>query len=272
MFCKVIVNKNSGNCNRLNLPHILAQLPYRNVEVEEIDGAQTWQADNADCIVVCGGDGTLNTAVNKYPDKQICFAPCGTLNETRHLGATIPTMGKCNDLRFGYVCATGSFTEIGYTAKCSAKQRYKWLSYLSEVTKQYRHRNIAAQIELDDKRLDGNYTLLMVIKSNVCFGFNFNRMYTRRPQLYMLGIRSFGEDTFANKMKMFFPFFRVFFGGVRRPTQSKNWFMLPFDAATVTLAEPQNFCVDGEFATMHGELHFCEQTLIHPIQILNCRK
>lgn len=272
MLCKVIVNKNSGNCNRLNLPQILARLPYRNVEVEEIDGAQTWQADNADCIVVCGGDGTLNTAVNKYPDKQICFAPCGTLNETRHLSSPIATVGKCNDLRFGYVCATGSFTEIGYTTKCSAKQRYKWLSYLSEVTKQYRHYNIAAQIDLDGKNLDGNYTLLMVLKSSVCFGFHFNKMYVRMPKLYMLGIRSFGNNTSTNKIKMFFPFFRVFFGGVNQPTENKNWFLLPFDNATITLAEPQKFCVDGELATMHGDLHFSEQTLIHPIQILNCAK
>lgn len=265
MKYSVVVNPYCGNREKLDVK-ALARTLGNDCEIHSIDDTTT--ATN-DVVVVCGGDGTLKNALDNYPDKQIYFVPCGTLNETKRLGNRIDFVGNCNGTRFAYVCATGSFTEIGYSAKCTDKQRSKALAYLLEVFKWYICHNITTQINLDGKDVSGTYTLLMVLKSSTCFGLSFNKMYDKKPQTYMLGIRACGKNNLINKVKMFFPFFRVFFGGVRRPTVNKRWFMLPFDNATVKLEQPQNFCVDGELRTFDGTLHFSSVKLTHPVKVLS---
>ena len=244
--CKVIVNKDSGNCDKLNLPAVLDLFRGKNVVIEEIDGNCDWNASDVDEVVVCGGDGTLYNALNKCADKQLYYVPCGTLNEASVLGDTIDTVGCVDNKVFGYVCATGSFTEIGYDTKCSKKRRLKCLAYLLQVFKWYTSRNVKAVVDVDGKDMSGRYTLLMAIKSKTCFGFRFNKMYDKKPQLYLLGIRSCGDDCLLTRAAMFFPFFRVFFCGVRRPTENKRWFMLPVNHVKITFDEVQDWCVDGE--------------------------
>lgn len=268
MNCKVIVNTDSGNCNKLNLDKLLKSLGCVDVAVEHIDSHADWSADNCDTVIVCGGDGTLHNALEKCADKTIVYVPCGTLNEAAHTDDKITSIGRVNDEPFSYVCAAGSFTEIGYTAKNNHKKHFKSLAYLPQIFSSYHCRKIQANINVDGRVLDGEYTLIMVLKSHRCFGFNFNKSYAENKGLYLLAIRSFGEDSFLNKVKMFAPFFRVFICGVKHPASAKNWLLTPFDNLTVTLKEPQNFCLDGEKRILKDELRFCEQTLDKQIKVV----
>ena len=268
MNCKVIVNADSGNYNRLDLDKLLNNLGCVNTVVELIDSHSDWSADGCDTVIVCGGDGTLHNALKKCPDKHIVYAPCGTLNEFAKTCAAVNSVGKVNDEPFGYVCATGSFTEIGYSANNKHKKRFKALAYLPQILQTYRSHEISAELTIDGKTYKDNYTLLMVLKSNRCFGFNFNKSYSKNNGLYLIAIKSKGTDNFTNRFKMFFPFFRVFFCGVKAPKTTNGFTVIPFKDLTVKLKTPQNFCLDGEKRVLSGKLHFCEQTLSNEIAVV----
>ena len=268
MACKVIVNRDSGNATRLDLNKLLFSLGCVDAEVETIDSATDWSADGYDTVVVCGGDGTLHNAIEKCADKQIIYAPCGTLNETSLTDDVVTTVGKVNGTLFSYVCAAGSFTEIGYSAKTKSKKIFKSIAYLPQVLKYYKCHKIHAKLNVDGKLFEDCYTLLMVLKSHRCFGFNFNKCYSKNKGLYLLAIKSAGNDNLSNRAKMFFPFFRVFFCGVQEPCETEKYMLLPFDCLTVDLQEPQDFCVDGEKRTFSTHLVFCEQKLDKHIPII----
>ena len=266
MRCKIVVNRDSGNCDKLNVD-ALVELLGCNSSVQIIDCKTDWNADNFDTVVVCGGDGTLHHAIEKCENKRIFYVPCGTLNETALTEKEITSIGKVNGRPFSYVCATGSFTEIGYSAKNSNKKRWKALAYLPQVFKNYRVHNIAAKLEVDGRKFQGDYTLLMVLKSHRCFGFPFNPDYKKTRKMYLLAVKSFGKDNLKNRIKMFFPFFRIFFGKAK-PAIRKNWLLVPFDNLSIQLGKPQDFCCDGEKRVMRGNLHFYTQRLLQPITVI----
>lgn len=272
MNCKILINTDSGNCRKLNLNKLKSQLGCMCATVELFDKNKDWNADDCDTVVVCGGDGTLNHALNKADEKPIIYVPCGTLNESKRLGNRIATVGMANDTRFGYVCATGSFTEIGYSAKNESKRRLKAFAYIPQVLKYYKNHKIAARIQVDGREFRGEYTLIMAIKSKRCFGFDFNRCYDEKNGLYLLAVKSFGGGNALAAIKMFPTFFRIFFCGVSRPTVTDNWFLLPFENATIELENPQDFCFDGELKTMSGKICLAEKKLSTPITVMKMPK
>lgn len=276
MACKIVVNRDSGNCARLDLDKLMCMLGCNEAQIENITSTTDWSADGFDTVIVCGGDGTLHNAIDKCSTKQIIYAPCGTLNEAAARHKTLASVGKVNGESFSYVCACGSFTEIGYSAKNKHKQRWKSVAYLPQIFRNYRCHEICAKLEVDGKIFEkDSYTLLMILKSHRCFGFNFNHSYTQEPKLYLLAIKSVGSDCLKNRAKMFFPFFRVFFCGISHPMSRKGWFLMPFDKLSVTLQDKQDFCLDGEKRTFEGELEIFEQQLDKEIYIVKppfCRR
>ena len=268
MNCKVIVNADSGNYNRLDLDKLLSNLGCVNATVELINSHTNWSADDCDTVIVCGGDGTLHHALENCQGKNIVYAPCGTLNEAAHTDGLITSIGKVNDAPFSYVCAAGSFTEIGYTAQNRNKKKFKALAYLPQVLTAYKHHKIHAKLNVDGRLIEDDFTLLMVLKSSRCFGFNFNKSYRKNKGLYLVAIRSFGEDNLSSRFRMFAPFFRVFFVGVKAPKISANWQVIPFKNLSVKLDSPQDFCLDGEKRVLDGELHFSEHNLDKQINVV----
>ena len=267
MNCKLVMNVDSGNCAKLDVETLLKNLGYV-AQVELIDSSSQWNADGYDTVIVCGGDGTLHNAIDKCQDKKIFYAPCGTLNELAATNASVTSVGKVNDQYFSYVCASGSFTEIGYSAKNKHKKRWKSLAYLPQIFRCYHCHEIGAKLDVDGKKFQGKYTLIMVLKSHRCFGFPFNKDYKKTGKTYLLAVRSFGADTLKNRVKMFAPFFRIFVCGVK-PKICKNWMLLPFDQLTMELDSPQDFCLDGEKCVLGGVVHICRQTLAQPITVVD---
>lgn len=269
MKCKVIVNKDSGNSHKVNIEALKNHFNCP-IDIQYIGCNDVWSAEGYDTVIVCGGDGTLNNAIDKCINKQLFYLPCGTLNEGAKKG-DIYAIGRVNELAFHYVCATGSFTQIGYKANNKSKRTFKALAYMPEVFNCYHCHNISATLEVDGKKHQGNYTLLMVIRSKRCFGFNFNRQFDKHPSLYMLAVKSCGKDNLINKIRLFFPLFRIFFCGIGKPTQNKKWMLLPFTRATVALNQQYDFCFDGEKRLLENKLCFYEQQLDKPIVVLRPR-
>lgn len=269
MKCKLVANRDSGNFDKLNIDKLLYSLGC-DADVETIDGNSNWNADGFDTVIVCGGDGTLSNAVCKCRGKRLVYIPCGTLNETAATAKTIDKIMQVNDNPFSYVCATGSFTEIGYSAAKNKKKQWKALAYLPQVAKNYRCHAIDMRLDVDGKIFEGTFTLFMVLKSHRCFGFCFNKDYFRTAKPYVLAIRSQGNDCPKNRLKMFFPFFRIFFCGAR-PCIKKNWLLLPFDLLTAEI-EMRDFCVDGEKRRLGGVLKFAQTEVIPPIEVISPTK
>lgn len=266
MKCKIVVNRDSGNFEKLDLDK-LTKLLDCNAEREIIDSKSQWNAQGFDTVVVCGGDGTLFNALEKCRGKRLVYVPCGTLNETAATASGLDRLNAVNGMPFAYVCATGSFTEIGYSAESSAKKQLKFFAYLQQIAKAYRCHEINAKIDIDGKSFEGDFTLLMVLKSHRCFGFRFNKDYKSIQKPFLLAVRSVGKDSIRNRIKMFFPFFRIFFCGAKQQVK-KQWLLLPFDRLTIEIDKPQSFCIDGEKRTLGGTLRFSQFAPEIPIEIV----
>ncbi len=263
----ILFNTDSGNACKINAQKINDVLFGGKADVLSFDDKTVATLGNAyDKIVVCGGDGTLSTAVNNYGERQMFYVPCGTLNEASKQNI-ITTVGTANDKRYVYVCACGSFCETGYTATTKNKQKLKAFAYLPEVLKNYKIHCICADVSSKNIKLSGNFTLLMFLRSKQCFGFRFNKNYNGKTTL--VAVKTPKYKNLCGKIALFFPLFRIFFVGITKPTVRKNWCVLPIDSATVTLADKQNFCFDGEKVVLQGQVQIGEHCLKYPIKVQN---
>ena len=221
-----------------------------------------------DALAVCGGDGTLNSAINAVKGKGMAlyYIPCGTLNDTakclrlaKELSDTERRirrvdMGQVGDTRFAYVFAGGTFTEIGYKTKIKTKKRFKILAYMMMVLRTYKVHRIKAKIELPDKTFEDEYTLIMAINSSRCFGFSFNKRYCHNDgKGQLLLIKSPRFNGLIGKIEIFFPFFKAFFMGLRKERDGKKMKFLDFTDAKITFENAETFTVDGEKIELDGE-------------------
>ena len=115
--------------------------------------------EEADLILVCGGDGTFNETVSalmelEIKDVSIAYIPMGTTNDlarsldmpikdssvTKKLlesKAKILDVGKFNNNKyFCYVAAFGVITDVAYKTSQKAKNKYGRLAYYMKAIKE----------------------------------------------------------------------------------------------------------------------------------------
>lgn len=273
--CLIVINTLAGNYKSLDIEKLKRKLllSYSDITVKYIprDGVLA-NAVGYSAVAVCGGDGTLNSLINWDTStlNKLYYVPCGTLNEVYDGGkrdTRISSVGSANEKLFSYVLATGTFTPLGYVVDNASKQRFKVLAYLSRVLKEYKVCSIKAKITADGKTRDGDYTLIMAINSTRCFGFRFNKMH-EDGKLCLLTIRSPGKDNLINRIKIFFPFFRAFFIGFKKPYSSENMCFMPFDELHIETESPTVFCADGEKAIQPASFDVKIKKLKNPITIV----
>lgn len=275
-----IINDMSGTSNEIDVDNIKTALKINDIdEIRLKSKEQDYDANGYEKIIVCGGDGTIYNAVNKcknHPIKMYCF-PCGTLNEKVKSSLNneqnykkIKKLGACNGEFFTYVLASGTFTEIGYTTKIKRKKKIKKLAYILEVFKAYKVRKISAKIDCGNRILNDDFALIMVLDSDRCFGFKFNKLYQDNDEyLYLLTIKSADTDGIKGKIKIFFPFFRAFFMGFNREYHSKNINFVKVNDIKITLKKSYPFCLDGEKRIFDGELEVKKLTLKPELYVIN---
>ena len=248
----IVHNTMSGNARKVDAEWVRSAYAKGDAvtTVSLTEAGQDYDVEGFDKLVVCGGDGTVNVAVNKCKDRDVeiyCY-PSGTLNERAKASGEkerVTKMGSVNGDLFTYVCATGAFTEIGYSAHCADKQRLKKGAYIGKILSAYKPYAIEGRITAD-RTYAGVYSLIMVIDADRCFGFRFNRAYDKAgDKLFFLLIKNRGQGLLG-KIRIFFPFFRTFFIGFNGEYHSKNIDFFPAERGEIVLKEEQVFCVDGE--------------------------
>lgn len=276
--CIVIVNELSGNSQHVSF-YNLAKVFGEGYDVDTLSILESTVIPDLteyDRIVLCGGDGTLNTVINckKKDDAEMYYCPFGTLNElatgnSQDKSYVLHDAGQAGDRFFSYVFACGIFTPLGYVVKNKSKKKYKALAYLSKVIGQYKVCRIGAKLTVDGREEEGDYTLIMAIDSPKCFGFKFNKMFKFDDGLlHLLTIKSPKHRGLLGKIEVFFPLFRAFFIGFKKPYQSKNMRFCEFKDANITLKEETAFCADGEKAVMSGSFDIKPIMLDNPLHII----
>ena len=273
--CLIVINNLSGNSSKIDIDALKNKLAvsYNSFDVKYIpEDLGVMGGSEYAGVAVCGGDGTLNHIINTtLPlNTALYYIPCGTLNEVygAQKESTLTLVGHAGEILFSYVCATGTFTPLGYAVDTKSKKKFKALAYISKVLREYKVYNINAKLNLDGKKIEGNYTLLMLLNSPRCFGFKFNRLY-HKGEMCLLAIKSPGKNNFINKVKIFFPFFRSFFVGFSKPYESKNILFTPFNHLDLELQSPTPFCVDGEKYDIDKTIDINITKLKNPIKIIN---
>ncbi len=285
--CKLIVNDLSGNALKCNKESELVKILKNDYDVVDVEHITTTNNLNMgkscggyNCLAVCGGDGTLNSALNAIAKEgqELIYIPCGTLNDTAKslkLAKELSVdnrkirridIGEVNDTKFSYVCAGGTFTPIGYKTKIKTKKKVKVLAYLLMVLKEYKIHNIKANITANNKEgfplfdnkkqmeFFDEYTLVMVVNSKRCFGFNFNKLFTHNDgKAQLILIKAPKNKGIIGKITVFFPFFRVFFMGVDKEINGKYIKYLTIDSGKIQLDKEYDFTIDGEKIQLEKE-------------------
>ena len=265
-LCIVVTNVKSGNYSSAVRPAVAERLGDRYTFIDfdlDADYVTPLSQGMAQAIAVCGGDGTLNSVLNRVRNLpvRVYYFAFGTLNERskiHYLASTLdeeghPLIGHVGPTLFTYVLAAGSFTSIGYSTGIKHKKRFKVLAYLFKAVAEYKVHNMPLDVSIDGDDYSGDFTLMMVLKSPRCFVFKFNRLYNPTDHGgHILLIRSPGKDNLINRIRIFFPLFRAFFIGFRKEVDHKTIVFRHFSNLDVTFAEKIPCAVDGERKNMRG--------------------
>ena len=264
MNCLLVINAMSGGAARIDEGAILRKYAAEDdARVKYLRApSDDYSVEGVDKLIVCGGDGTLNRALSRCEGRKVdlYYYPCGTFNETAKgvEGKGIMPLegvGKIGKESFAYVAAAGSFCDLGQAADPTAKKRFKIFAYFAKVLSAYRVHRIKASIETEGLSTSGTYTLLMISNAKRCFGFRFNRLHKKcADKFQLIAIKAPAKDNLWGRIKMFFPFFRVFFLGVGKEMRNNNILVTSFKEARITLETETPFCLDGESVPLSGEI------------------
>jgi len=265
MKCLLLINASSGNSDWIaEDKELLTALrkTYDTVDKKIFTAEDGFniasESKGYDTLILCGGDGTFNYAINALRDSNIelIYLPCGTFNDCAHtlkkLDGNNPKkgqfrldLGEINGRLFSYVAAAGSFTPIGYLPKNKYKKAFKRLVYYFYAFKEYKVHKINAKMKVDGRLFEDCYTLIMAVNSRYVFGFSFNRIFHLNDGKGQLLLIKAPKGPFGF-IKLFFLFFRAFFVGFDSEYDGKNIKFLSFKRCMLQLEKPVEFCVDGE--------------------------
>ncbi len=219
--------------------------------------------NNYDLLLVSGGDGTLNEAINGVVKSDIktpiAYIPSGTVNDVGSIlgltkkvkkGLDIALTGEVvnidvcqiEDHAFAYVCAAGKYTAISYDISYKLKKRLGRLAYFVRGIKELPKKGgIKLKVEADNQVYDINCFVFFALNYQQFGGFKFYRK--NRPYLND-GIIDF---TFVEKTKRWNLFhtvkFVLFGDRIKKHVRT-----ISASSAKITCENELDFNVDGELA------------------------
>ena len=284
-----IVNPSSGKGNISEyVTKIRKNLEKQNMQLDLYFTKKEYNAKNiiidhieqADLILVCGGDGTFNEVVSaimelNIKDISIAYIPMGTTNDlakslkmpikdvsiTKNLlksKARVLDVGRLNDDKyFCYVAAFGVMTDVAYKTSQKAKNKYGRLAYyLNAIKELIKIPTYKVKIAFDDEEIEGEFIYGGISNSESIAGFKwFN------TEDIDLADGKF-EAIFIRKPKKLLGYFRLL-SDFRHKDYMVNRDFVYFKANKITISTEKNldWTIDGEYA---GNMNF--------VNIENCNK
>lgn len=218
-----------------------------------------------DVIVVSGGDGTINEAVNSIArlEKRIPlgYIPTGTVNDVAH-SLHIPCNIKravdniingvpfshdilqVND-KFGiYVCCSGLFTTSSYDTSQEKKKKMGKLAYfLDGAKKVFSTRSVRLKLSTEKIEVHGKYSIFLVINSRQVGGMKINRKANLNDGLADVILVESEKDKVNLKAILRTAF--MFIRGIKRKSTKKIQHML-LDKFKIETDEQTIINLDGE--------------------------
>ena len=229
----------------------------------------------ADLVLVAGGDGTLNEAIegNLMRRRPLLIAqlPFGTQNDVAHMyGLTNSVFGNLdlilsgieknidicllNNRPFIYVACIGSYVDIAYATPRKLKEKYGRLAYIlygiKKLKETFHQFNI--EYEVNGKTYKGQYSFIFVTNSNRVAGsyiYNDVKLNDSKFEVLMCKVENNWDIIKAlhylkrrdmNNLPSFFKYYKT------------NDFKLKFDETPTC-----SWCVDGdEYKHDTSEFHF----------------
>ncbi|SHJ92657.1 lipid kinase, YegS/Rv2252/BmrU family [Hathewaya proteolytica DSM 3090] len=169
-------------------------IPYRITRESSMEEAFQDLDEDYSYILVAGGDGTVDCAVNimknKNIDKPMGILPVGTANDfARFIGMTgdvlkdcekiihskpkAVDLGKMNEKYFINVGSTGLFTDISQKTDVNLKNTIGKLAYYIKGVEQiHTLRRLKAKITSEEYNFHGDMYLVLVFNGRTAGGFN----------------------------------------------------------------------------------------------------
>lgn len=199
--CNIIYNPNSGRGTFKNeikrVTNHLESLGYTwNIYPTEYPKHATklmHDHNDADLILVSGGDGTMNEVLQAIPDIKtvpvITYIPSGTANDFgKTLGLSKNIQANLNLLNapmikkkdivestfgvFNYIAAIGNYVDISYKTTKKMKKIWGFLAYIFFGIKAFfTAPMIEATIETPEQTIRGRYSLILIVNSESVGGF-----------------------------------------------------------------------------------------------------
>ena len=152
--------------------------------------------DDLDIVLVAGGDGTLNEAINgnclRKNRLTLAYIPFGTVNDvgrmygyTKNYIMDLKTLLErgvskridvchINKKAFIYVACTGNYVNTAYDTPRRLKKKYGKMGYvmyaLKQITKEIKTYDLTYRI--DKKEVSGKYSFIFVTNTSRIAGFN----------------------------------------------------------------------------------------------------
>lgn len=167
--------------------------PYRLMGAHDMDNALSDIDDKYSAIAISGGDGTINSLINAMKrnsiDLPIGIFPFGTSNDfAAHMriprnisqccdiitaGETIDVdAGLVNGTYFVNVCSAGLLADVAYKTDIGMKNSLgKIAYYLKGFEEIPKLKPIAMRLEYDDKVIEDNLYLFLVLNGSSAGGF-----------------------------------------------------------------------------------------------------
>lgn len=201
-------------------------LKHTTIENSATDIIKKYKKDY-DILIVCGGDGTLNQAVQALHDLdknvQIGYIPAGTTNDfARSIGVSLNKLdtsnnldkyttekvdlGKFNDRVFNYVVSAGVFSKTSYSTSVNAKNKFGRLAYvLAGVKDVFVCKPYRLIVKSKDKSIEDDFIYCSISNSKYVGGFNiFKNEHVEMDDGEL-------EAIFIKKPKNFASMFKVMF-------------------------------------------------------------
>ncbi len=170
---------------------------FRSLYEKSITAYITNFASYYDLVIVAGGDGSLNEAINGFMNLEVrpvlAYIPVGTVNDVGNSlklkknikgivriilnGKAVKIdVGKIENRYFLYGCGIGKFTNVSYDAPKTLKKRYGRLAYFIEAAKHLKdNEKMNLKIEVDGEEISEDFYVVLILNGTRIAGFNPRR-------------------------------------------------------------------------------------------------